>query len=852
LHAALTELGGMTIELLTLDVFDTLLWRSVAEPADAFILVGRAAADRGLLARPVSPELFARLRIEAEDRARGRLWEADRVPECDISGIYAEMRQLVADGHDPEELAELEVDIESQLVSINPDVGALVRASNAVGLRVALVSDTYLRAGHLAVLLQGAGLDVSALSAVFVSCEHGRNKGTGIWESVLQRFQVTPTSCVHVGDNAVSDGTAPAEHGITPIVLPRRDDAFTEVLELEQLEPGQRPLGRHVDHELGDFGLTVLRGEAALAVDVSETHHWYRRYGSSVLGPALAGFAEWVVDQARALDVDEVRCLLREGELLADLVHVSATAMSRNVRALPVWASRAAAARAGLVDASPDELETFVRRRTPPTTGVVCTSLGLDADDVPALRDRWQERLVSDAAIEAVIDALSQATVRARILDRAARVRRHLVAHITRDAPAGRPLVLVDLGWGGSIQWFLEQALRLEGAEHDVIGLYLLTNEAAAQRMLDGMDARGYLADAGAPERTSRWTCRLPEVLEQATSNDLGSLVDFADDGSPVLGPPLESPSMQAQRAAVQQGIRDFQQLWYRATPRARGREVPVTAAAEGQARILLRSMLRPTDEEIVRLASWTHDEGFGSALVEPLIERSLADRLRHMSVEQLVELPSAEGYWSFGAARLHAPTLHAHALAVVDGHVPPVPPEATVPVTLQLDAGGEYLAGPDVDVAAGPTGGRLADVSLEAPAATRLVLDVGDRAGVVRVDRLRVDIDAAAGRRSVELLGVDAASALVVYTGVALGPGLLATRSGRLRLVYALPEELRVEGLLRVLLSFAWLDAEADPVTATRSDLVRRLVTHRAENRAKNLATLARRKLRSAVDPDV
>ena len=75
------------------------------------------------------------------------------------------------------------------------------------------------------------------------------------------------------------------------------------------------------------------------------------------------------------------------------------------------------------------------------------------------------------------------------------------------------------------------------GPAPDTIGLYLLTNETALDRTLDGLHARGFLAGFGLPEKLSRWVIRSPEILEQVCMCDEGSMIDISADGEPVHGP---------------------------------------------------------------------------------------------------------------------------------------------------------------------------------------------------------------------------------------------------------------------------------------------------------------------------
>src|SRR5919206_325983 len=69
--AALLEQGDIAV--LSLDIFDTLLWRTVPEPVDTFPLLGRRLQELGKLSPRVAVPVFARLRQEAEARARRRV-----------------------------------------------------------------------------------------------------------------------------------------------------------------------------------------------------------------------------------------------------------------------------------------------------------------------------------------------------------------------------------------------------------------------------------------------------------------------------------------------------------------------------------------------------------------------------------------------------------------------------------------------------------------------------------------------------------------------------------------------------------------------------------------------------------
>ena len=121
------------------DVFDTLLRRDVAAPADLFALMERTGR-----ARPG----FAAARRAAEAAARAR--HPGR--EVTLAEIYA-CPELA--GADPA----AECAAERAVLRPDPDLLAAARACKDRGLRVYVVSDMYLPAAEIGEILRRAGFD---------------------------------------------------------------------------------------------------------------------------------------------------------------------------------------------------------------------------------------------------------------------------------------------------------------------------------------------------------------------------------------------------------------------------------------------------------------------------------------------------------------------------------------------------------------------------------------------------------------------------------------------------------------------------------------------------------------------
>jgi len=77
--------GGAKV--LSLDVFDTLVWRRVPEPFDVYLLLGRQLAAAGKLAGHFTPQGFADLRFAAERAAREKVQAVTGYREIKLADI---------------------------------------------------------------------------------------------------------------------------------------------------------------------------------------------------------------------------------------------------------------------------------------------------------------------------------------------------------------------------------------------------------------------------------------------------------------------------------------------------------------------------------------------------------------------------------------------------------------------------------------------------------------------------------------------------------------------------------------------------------------------------------------------
>ena len=131
------------VDGLSLDVFDTLLIRMVPEPVAAFTLLGKRLAAQQKLSAGMTPEVFAKLRVAAEVRARAESSRTRDTVEARLLEIYQQLSLALPLAGPPDELAAAEVELERDICRADLGVADLIGAVAGLGKPVYLVSDTY-------------------------------------------------------------------------------------------------------------------------------------------------------------------------------------------------------------------------------------------------------------------------------------------------------------------------------------------------------------------------------------------------------------------------------------------------------------------------------------------------------------------------------------------------------------------------------------------------------------------------------------------------------------------------------------------------------------------------------------
>src|SRR5690606_28650164 len=135
----------LAYDVISFDIFDTLILRPFAKPHDLFMIVGEK----------LNLTDFTRLRREAEKKARERALLDKGKHEVNIYDIYEILEFNL--GLDKEQGVRVELETELEFCSPNPYMLEVFKILKEHGKRLVAVSDMYLTGSMIEKLLQKNG-----------------------------------------------------------------------------------------------------------------------------------------------------------------------------------------------------------------------------------------------------------------------------------------------------------------------------------------------------------------------------------------------------------------------------------------------------------------------------------------------------------------------------------------------------------------------------------------------------------------------------------------------------------------------------------------------------------------------
>lgn len=269
-------------DIISFDVFDTLILRNCDHPTDIFELV---AARLGY-------ESFYKLRVEAEEKVREK--SVGKEKEVSLSEIYDELCRWMK--LDKEAAMQTEIDMELALCLPNPYMKKIFDTLRALGKTIIIVTDMYLPRTVIEKMLQKCGY--FGYSEIYVSNELQKTKATGSMFAYINELH-PDCSIIHTGDNYQSDVLNAQKNGWKTYYYPSARSVAQDAL-----QNCESPAGSLY------AGLCYNRLFAGLC-DYSRGYMHGYAYG----GLLSVGYCKWLEKFAMDNKADKILFLARDSEI---------------------------------------------------------------------------------------------------------------------------------------------------------------------------------------------------------------------------------------------------------------------------------------------------------------------------------------------------------------------------------------------------------------------------------------------------------------------------------------------------------------------------------------------------------
>ncbi len=283
-------------DVVSFDVFDTLLVRRTLLPEDVFRLTEMRAKTAG-----ISSDCFAKIRKNTEQYAGFST----------IFEIYETIREYYGWSEaTTKTMLEMELAVEDDVLIPRTEIVQLMEFAFSIGKKVVLTSDMYLPEPVLRSMLERKG--IKAFSKIFVSCDYKCAKTSGLFKEVC-RLAEKPEKILHIGDNVMKDCEAAASYGIRTEHLASAlslaaDNGWATCIQTPDTLMERCLLGMTIAELFRD----PFRNPNLSEVTINER---LKRFAEGVVGPLVSGYITWLMEKIHEKKYDGVLFLARDGYL---------------------------------------------------------------------------------------------------------------------------------------------------------------------------------------------------------------------------------------------------------------------------------------------------------------------------------------------------------------------------------------------------------------------------------------------------------------------------------------------------------------------------------------------------------
>lgn len=289
-----------SFDVISFDIFDTLITRKVLEPRDVLDVMGERL--KGFEIENIARLVDERKNVQKE------------FPDEEIHQFYRIIQtRLGLSDHQRNRLMEMELSIEKELIIRRERVCSLFEFAKECGKTVILTSDMYIPGGLLGDILRDLG--ITGWDEIIVSCDHHSFKCQELFGIVRKKYP--QSRILHLGNDLYADIIPTERYSIRSIHIPSGLDlakrsGWGKILNVIVNSDERNLFGLIISHIFNDpfTPLDCLMLEQKKRME---------RFAIGACLPIVLGYLFWLEKTLGKENYDKLLLLSRDGYILTDL-----------------------------------------------------------------------------------------------------------------------------------------------------------------------------------------------------------------------------------------------------------------------------------------------------------------------------------------------------------------------------------------------------------------------------------------------------------------------------------------------------------------------------------------------------
>ncbi|GEM_PF-153909 len=591
------------VDVVSFDIFDTLLLRIVNTPETIFECLGEYA---GL-------DDFKNYRIKMQNEASKEVEKELHWPHPTISQIYDYIKKQDETPYDDisvdwDDIRKKELVMEQDALRANPEIKEVYEYAIKENKRVIATSDMYIEEDFLKKILEENGY---VFDDIYDSANLHKTKWIGdLFEYVIETENVPAARILHIGDNESSDCQIPRKYGIKAYHYPSADSEKDDI---------PNPLASCVEHGVEN----ILR---------RYDKNFWEKLGMEVGGPMYIGLMQWFEKNIFNEKYDRIFFLSRDGY---NLYHLFDEFTEEPITY--VYTSRRSMLLAGITQLDQETLAILPPFTYGQTIREVLDYIGvvdIYSDCINSIGYKSIDDVIREDDIATGEFKKIYRLKEKQFLEVCKRERESAQEYYEKIGFYSSDSIVFDCGWNGSSQYLMDRFLECTGYNRHYKFLYAgILDTPKSRQQLSKRDFKAYMFDYD-NNHTLQKRVKDSIVLLELFFGAPEKSIYIYDDGKPVYD---ENDEVDNCKKDILCGIMKFVGLCYSFISKYN-----IVIPLESAMLQFIRLMEKPTEEEAIEVGNIKNADTFVKKESEEI-------RLAYITEEQYADNPNIEIWWIAG-----------------------------------------------------------------------------------------------------------------------------------------------------------------------------------------------------------